>query len=43
MITGDHKITALAIASEMGMLQPGSEALSGEELNNLSQEELENG
>jgi len=41
MITGDHKITALAIASEMGMLQPGSEALSGEELNNLSQEELE--
>ncbi len=41
MITGDHKITALAIASEMGMLQSGSEALSGEELNNLSQEELE--
>lgn len=41
MITGDHKITALAIASEMGMLQPGSEALSGEELNYLSQEELE--
>jgi len=41
MITGDHKITALAIASEMGMLQPGSEALSGEELNSLSQEELE--
>jgi len=41
MITGDHKITAMAIASEMGMLQPGSEALSGEELNSLSQEELE--
>ncbi|MDD8019592.1 MAG: calcium-translocating P-type ATPase, SERCA-type [Acidobacteriota bacterium] len=41
MITGDHKITAMAIASEMSMLQPGSEALSGEELDSLSQEELE--
>ncbi|HRD01075.1 MAG TPA: calcium-translocating P-type ATPase, SERCA-type [Candidatus Saccharicenans sp.] len=41
MITGDHKTTAMAIASEMGMLQPGAEALSGEELDSLSQEELE--
>ena len=41
MITGDHKTTAVAIASEMGLLQPGSEALSGDELNRMSQEELE--
>jgi len=41
MITGDHKTTAVAIASEMGLLQPGSEALSGDELNSMSQEELE--
>jgi Ca2+-transporting ATPase len=41
MITGDHKITALAIARELGMLKEESLALSGDELDKLDQEEFE--
>ena len=41
MITGDHKITATAIARELGILQEDSEAITGSELEKMSQEELE--
>jgi len=40
MITGDHKLTATAIAKELGLLKEGV-ALSGAELDNLSDEEFE--
>jgi len=40
MITGDHKLTAMAIAREMGILEEGEIALTGEELEKLSDEEL---
>ncbi len=40
MITGDHKLTAMAVAREMGLLPPGAEALTGEELDRLSADEL---
>ncbi|MDH7511550.1 MAG: cation-translocating P-type ATPase [Clostridiales bacterium] len=41
MITGDHKLTALAIANEMGIRQEGDFVLTGEELEKISDEELE--
>ena len=41
MITGDHKITATAIAKEIGIFREGDEALSGPELSELSEEELD--
>lgn len=41
MITGDHKSTAVAIASELGFYQKDSLALTGEELDKLSDEEFE--
>ena len=41
MITGDHIITAKAIAKELGILKLGDNAITGEELDKLSQEELE--
>ena len=41
MITGDHKTTALAIAKELGITDENGEALSGDELDNLSPEELQ--
>lgn len=40
MITGDHKITAAAIAKQIGILKDESEAVEGSELDNLSDEEL---
>ncbi|WP_291575832.1 cation-translocating P-type ATPase [Clostridium sp. UBA4548] len=42
MITGDHKITAAAIAKEIGILKNESEAMEGYELESLSDEELKN-
>lgn len=36
MITGDHKITAMAIGTELGILGEGTTALSGEEIDKLS-------
>ena len=41
MITGDHKTTALAIAKELGITDENGEALSGEEIDALSPEELQ--
>ncbi|MDH2792938.1 cation-translocating P-type ATPase [Enterococcus faecium] len=41
MITGDHVVTASAIAKELGILNDPSEALSGSELHQLSDEELD--
>ena len=40
MITGDHKLTAIAIAKELGLFKEG-EALSGAEFDALSNEEFE--
>jgi Ca2+-transporting ATPase len=39
MITGDHKLTAMAIAKELGILKKGK-ALSGSELDSISDDEL---
>ena len=41
MITGDHKITAIAIARKLGILENDEEAITGAELEEMSQEELE--
>ena len=41
MITGDHKLTAVAIAKEMGIYKDGDMVLTGEELEKISEEELE--
>ncbi len=41
MITGDHKDTAVAIAKELGILENESMAITGAELEKLSDEELE--
>jgi P-type Ca2+ transporter type 2C len=40
MITGDHKITASAIAKQIGILKDESEAMEGYELEIMSDEEL---
>lgn len=41
MITGDHKATAIAIAKTLGILENEDEAITGLELEEMSQEELE--
>ena len=41
MITGDHKITATAIAKKLGILENEDEAITGQELEQMSDEELE--
>lgn len=40
MITGDHKITASAIAKQIGILRDGDRAIEGIELDKMSDEEL---
>ena len=40
MITGDHKVTAVAIAKEIGIYKDGDEALNGIELSAMTDEEL---
>ena len=40
MITGDHKITAIAIAKSLGILENDDEAITGTELEEMSDEEL---
>lgn len=40
MITGDYKDTAFAIAKELGMAESIDEAMMGDELNKISDEEL---
>jgi len=41
MITGDHRATAVAVARQLGMLRPGDTALTGRELDAMSQRQLE--
>ena len=41
MITGDHKTTALAIAKKLGITDENGEALSGEEIDALTPEQLQ--
>lgn len=40
MITGDHKITASAIAKQIGILRDGDRAIEGVELDKMSDDEL---
>ncbi len=40
MVTGDHIITACAIAKQLGILKSGEKAITGNELNKLSDNEL---
>lgn len=40
MITGDHKDTAVAIAMELGIINDSSQAITGLELNEISDEKL---
>ena len=40
MITGDHKITAVAIAKALGILENEDEAITGAELEEMSDEDL---
>jgi Ca2+-transporting ATPase len=42
MITGDYPNTARAIATDIGLLEPGYNVLTGTELNNLDEDTLEN-
>ena len=41
MITGDHKLTAVAIARELDIFRPGDLAITGEDLDFMPQELLE--
>ncbi|MBC1219496.1 cation-translocating P-type ATPase [Nostoc sp. UCD121] len=41
MITGDHQLTARAIATDLGIAQEGDRVLTGQELQRMSDEELE--
>ena len=41
MITGDHKDTAVAIAKQLGIIKHESQAFTGSELNDISDEEFE--
>ena len=40
MITGDHKDTAVAIAKQLGILESAEQALTGSQLNDISEEDL---
>ena len=41
MITGDHVVTASAIAKSLGILQPGQRAITGAQLDAMTDEELD--
>lgn len=41
MITGDHALTAQAIATQLGIYEKGDTCITGQELSKLSDEELE--
>ena len=40
MITGDHVVTASAIAKDLGIMEEGDEAITGAQLAQMSEEEL---
>ena len=40
MITGDHKVTATAIAKQIGIFKEGDLAMTGQEVDALTAEEL---
>lgn len=40
MITGDHRETAMAIARELNILQPGDDSLTGDQLEQMDEGEL---
>lgn len=40
MITGDHKDTAVAIAKDLGLMREGYDAMTGSELDDLTDEQL---
>lgn len=42
MITGDHVVTASAIAKELGIMEPGDQAITGAQLDAMSDSELDN-
>lgn len=41
MITGDHKLTAMAVSREIGILKKGNLSLEGKELDNITDEDFE--
>jgi Ca2+-transporting ATPase len=41
MITGDHRITAIAIAKQLGILTDESQAITGSQLDDISEEDFE--
>lgn len=41
MITGDHKDTAVAIAKDLGIISDASQAITGAQLNEISDEDLD--
>lgn len=41
MITGDHKITATAIAKQIGIFEDGDVSITGRELDEMTEEELD--
>ncbi|MEM4314960.1 MAG: cation-translocating P-type ATPase [Nitrososphaerota archaeon] len=41
MVTGDHRLTALTVAKEVGLYREGDTVLTGDELDALSDEELD--
>ncbi len=41
MITGDHVITASAIAKSLGIIKPGQKAITGTELDAMTEQELD--
>jgi P-type Ca2+ transporter type 2C len=41
MITGDHQLTAMAIACDLGIAKPGDAVLTGRELEKMSRHDLE--
>jgi len=41
MITGDHKVTAVAVARDVGIMTPDTIAITGAELSQMSNEELD--
>jgi Ca2+-transporting ATPase len=43
MITGDHPLTARAVAQELGLLRNGGQVVTGAELDEMSDEQLQHG